>query len=93
MGVYLDSSNIDPVEDPSTNSIGGGRRALKASRSLAGLSWISSPGLSGENEDAGWRGAASMIRTAVTVVPNSILRRGVADLEPKSPSTNSGWRV
>jgi len=62
MGVYIVSSNIGPVEDPSTNSIGGGRRALKASRSFAGLSWISSPGLRGENEDAGWRGAASMIR-------------------------------
>ena len=64
IGVYFVSSNIGPVEDPSTNSIGGGRRALKASRSFAGLSWISSPGWRGENEDAGWRGAASMVRTA-----------------------------
>jgi len=64
IGVYFVSSNIGPVEDPSTNSIGGGRRALKASRSFAGLSWISSPGWSGENEEGRWRGAASMVRTA-----------------------------
>lgn len=42
---------------------------MKASRSLAGLSWISSPGLSGEKEDAGWRGAASMIRTVLQRFP------------------------
>ena len=65
MGVYFVSSNIGPVDDPSTNSIGGGRRALKASRSFAGLSWISSPGWRGENEDAGWRGAASIVHTAL----------------------------
>lgn len=64
MGVYFVSSNIDPVEDPSTNSIGGERRALKASRSFAGLHWTSSPGRRGEKEDAGWRGAASIVRTA-----------------------------
>ena len=64
MGVYFVSSNIGSAEDPSTNSIGGGRRALKASRSFAGLSWASSPGWRGENEDAGWSGAASMARTA-----------------------------
>ena len=64
MGVYLVSSNIGPVEDPSTNSIGGGRRALKASRSFAGLHWTSSPGRSGEKEDVRWIGAASMTRTA-----------------------------
>lgn len=64
MGVYFVSSNIDPVEDPSTNSIGGERRALKASRSFAGLSWISSPGWREENGDAGWRGVASIVRTA-----------------------------
>ena len=62
MGVNIVSSNIGPVEEPSTNSIGGGRRALKASMSFAGLSWISSPGLRGENGGTGWRGAASMIR-------------------------------
>lgn len=90
MGVYLESSNIDPVEDPSTNSIGGGRRALKASRSLAGLSWISSPGLRGEN----WRGAASMVRAAADeVAANRMLRREVADLELNSPSTDNGRRV
>jgi hypothetical protein len=64
IGVYFVSSNIIPAEDPSTNSIGAGRRALKASRSFAGLHWISSPGWSGENGGAGWRGAASIVRTA-----------------------------
>ena len=64
IGVYFVSSKIGPVEDPSTNSIGGGRRALKASRSFAGLSWTSSPGWRGENEGVGWSGAASMVRTA-----------------------------
>jgi hypothetical protein len=49
--------------------------------------------LRGEKEDWGWSGAASMIRTAVVVVVSRVLRRAVADLEPKSPSTDSVWRV
>jgi len=85
MGVYFVSSNIGPVEDPSTNSMGGGRRALKASRSFAGLSWISSPAWSGENEDAGWRGAASMVRTGLLWLRKKSRGEGGRTLSLRAP--------
>lgn len=65
MGSYLPSATAKvPEEDPSINSTGGGRRLLKASKSLEGLheSWSSPFECEGEKvgEGAGYKGDASI---------------------------------
>ena len=63
MGSYLPSGTASvPEDEPSTNSMGGGRSLLKASRSLDGLYW-SSGGCEGEKVavEVGIRGEASIL--------------------------------
>lgn len=63
MGSYFPSPRTKvPEDDPSMNSIAGGRRLLKASMSLAGRYWVSeSTDLRGENEGVGYRGEANIL--------------------------------
>ena len=63
MGSYLPSGTASaPEDEPSTNSMGGGRSLLKASKSLDGLYW-SSGGCEGAKVavEVGIRGEASIL--------------------------------
>ena len=62
-GVYFPSGTASaPDDDPSINSIGGGRRLLKVSMSRTGLYCdASSEDCWGENESIGYRSDASII--------------------------------
>lgn len=63
MGSYLPSATArTPDDDPSTNSIGGGRRLLNASISLDGLSCAGSSDRSWvENGGVGSKGDTNML--------------------------------
>ena len=56
MGSYLPSGTASvPEDEPSTNSMGGGRSLLKASKSLDGLYWSS----------GGWEGAKVAVEVGI----------------------------